>query len=137
MKAKDLLNTDKVKEIGIAAVQELSETGEKIWNVYFLNLRKEILTTVLVSSKGYLKKESGETIKSSVLRHMLNTVEPETAVKVEPIMEEMFKLNNEYWVSFYSGNQLLDRKFVFLADSIQEKHLVDVPLLGKKGVLIK
>lgn len=137
MKAKDLLNTDKVKEIGIAAVQELSETGEKIWNVYFLNFRKEILTTVLVSSKGYLKKESGETIKSSVLRHMFDSVEAESGIKVEPIMEEMFKLNNEYWVSFYSGNDLLDRKFVFLTDSIQEKHLVDIPLLGKKGVLIK
>lgn len=137
MKAKDLLNTDKVKEIGIAVVQELSETGEKIWNVYFLNFRKEILTTVLVSSKGYLKKESGETIKSSVLRHMFDSVEAESGIKVEPIMEEMFKLNNEYWVSFYSGNDLLDRKFVFLADSIQEKHLVDIPLLGKKGVLIK
>lgn len=137
MKAKDLLNTDKAKEIGIAAVQELSETGDKIWNVYFLNYRKEILTTVLVASKGYLKKESGETIKSSVLRHMFDEVEPESGIKVEPIMEEMFKLNNEYWVSFYSGNDLLDRKFVFLADSIQEKHLVDIPLLGKRGVLIR
>ncbi|MDB2363809.1 hypothetical protein N9V83_02155 [Flavobacteriales bacterium] len=136
MKAKELLK-EKAKEIGVAAVQELSETGDKIWNVYFLNFRKEILTTILVTSKGYLKKESGEMIKSSVLRHMFDTVEPESGIKVEPIMEEMFTLNNEYWISFYSGNELLDRKFIFLADTIQEKYLVDIPLLGKKGVLIK
>jgi hypothetical protein len=136
LKAKELLK-EKAKEIGVAAVQELSETGDKIWNVYFLNFRKEILTTILVTSKGYLKKESGEMIKSSVLRHMFDTVEPESGIKVEPIMEEMFTLNNEYWISFYSGNELLDRKFIFLADTIQEKYLVDIPLLGKKGVLIK
>lgn len=136
MKAKELLK-DKAKEVGVAAVQELSETGDKIWNVYFLNFRKEILTTILVTSKGYLKKESGEMIKSSVLRHMFDTVEPESGIKVEPIMEEMFTLNNEFWISFYSGNELLDRKFIFLADTIQEKYLVDIPLLGKKGVLIK
>ena len=136
MKAKELLK-EKAKEIGVAAVQELSETGDKIWNVYLLNFRKEILTTILVTSKGYLKKESGEMIKSSVLRHMFDTVEPESGIKVEPIMEEMFTLNNEYWISFYSGNELLDSKFIFLADTIQEKYLVDIPLLGKKGVLIK
>lgn len=136
MKAKELLK-DKAKEIGVAAVQELSETGDKIWNVYFLNFRKEILTTVLVTSKGYLKKESGEMIKSSVLRHMFDSVDPESGIKVEPIMKEMFTLNNEFWISFYSGNELLDRKFIFLADTIQEKYLVDIPLLGKKGVLIK
>ena len=136
MKAKELLK-DKAKEVGVAAVQELSETGDKIWNVYFLNFRKEILTTILVTSKGYLKKESGEMIKSSVLRHMFDTVEPESGIKVEPIMEEMFTLNNEFWISFYSDNELLDRKFIFLADTIQEKYLVDIPLLGKKGVLIK
>jgi hypothetical protein len=136
LKAKELLK-DKAKEVGVAAVQELSETGDKIWNVYFLNFRKEILTTILVTSKGYLKKESGEMIKSSVLRHMFDTVEPESGIKVEPIMEEMFTLNNEFWISFYSGNELLDRKFIFLADTIQEKYLVDIPLLGKKGVLIK
>ena len=131
MKAKELLK-DKAKEVGVAAVQELSETGDKIWNVYFLNFRKEILTTILVTSKGYLKKESGEMIKSSVLRHMFDTVEPESGIKVEPIMEEMFTLNNEFWISFYSGNELLDRKFIFLADTIQEKYLVDIPLLGKR-----
>jgi hypothetical protein len=68
---------------------------------------------------------------------MFDTVEPESGIKVEPIMEEMFTLNNEFWISFYSGNELLDRKFIFLADTIQEKYLVDIPLLGKKGVLIK
>jgi hypothetical protein len=52
LKAKELLK-DKAKEVGVAAVQELSETGDKIWNVYFLNFRKEILTTILVTSKGY------------------------------------------------------------------------------------
>ena len=81
MKAKELLK-DKAKEVGVAAVQELSETGDKIWNVYFLNFRKEILTTILVTSKGYFKKESGEMIKSSVLRHMFDTVEPESGIKV-------------------------------------------------------
>ncbi len=135
MKKEDLI-PDKAEGIGVAIIQEKGELDELVWNVYLINFRKEILNTVLEASKGYYTNDHGETLKTSTLRHMLDSVEPESYVKIEPIVEEVFKLNNEYWVSFYAGNELLDRKFVFVAGSINKEFFTKVPILNKKGILI-
>lgn len=135
MKKEDLI-PEKAEGIGVAIVKEKDEVGEDVWNVYFINFRKEVLNTVIIASKGYLTEDNGETIRTSTLRHMFDSVGAETAIRVEPIVEEVFKLNNEYWVSFYSGNELLDRKFVFLAETIDPKYFTNIPIIEKKGILI-
>jgi len=56
---------------------------------------------------------------------------------IEPITKEVFGLSNEYWVSFTLNNQLLDKKFVFLAETIVDSNFVNVPIINKRGVLIK
>jgi hypothetical protein len=56
---------------------------------------------------------------------------------VEPIMEEVFGLSNEYWVSYFANNVLYDKKFIFLPESIQEGNLITIPVIQKKGILIK
>jgi hypothetical protein len=61
---------------------------------------------------------------------------PNEAAKIEPIMEEVFGLSNEYWVSFWVNDTMYDKKFVFVAESISEKNMKDIPLLGEKGVMI-
>jgi len=47
----------------------------------------------------------------------------------------LFHLNNEYWVSYFVGNQIYDKKFIFVPESIIEQNLIHVPILNMQGVL--
>jgi hypothetical protein len=125
-----------VEDVAIAIVEEENELAEKIWNVYFLNLKSETLQTVLVTSKGY-GTLLGDEVKTSTLRHLLGDIEPNNYVQIEPIMENLFTLDNEFWVSFFLSGNIYDKKFVFPACLIQEDNLVNIPLLNKRGVMIK
>lgn len=133
------INIPKVKDIAVAVVQELNEEKTaNIYNVYLINLSNHLIEKILVTSKGYGEnKVTGEKIKTSVLRHQFDVLIPNTFVKIEPLIEDVFKLNNEYWVSFFQDNKMLDKKYIFLAESIQEFNFITIPLLNKKGVLIK
>lgn len=128
-----------VENIAVAVVEELNEEKtHKIYNVYFINLTDEIVENILVTSKGYGEnKSTGEQIKTSVLRHNLGVLMPNQFARIEPIMEDVFGINNEYWVSFFIENQMLDKKFVFLAETIQKTNFTTIPVINKKGVLIK
>jgi hypothetical protein len=136
---KEDINFPEVKDIAIAIVKELNEEKtHEVYNVYFLNLKDTPVEGVLVVSKGYGKHpDNDETIKTSVLRHSLGTVEPKSFVKVEQIMENVFGLNNEYWVSYFENKQMHDKKYVFLPETILENNFVDIPLINKKGVIIR
>ncbi len=125
-----------VEKIVVAIVQENDEEDNLIWNVYLINLYDEEIYGVLVSSKGYGKFE-GREVKTSVLRHLIGTVEPLEYAKIEPLMEDLIGLSNEYWVSFYKNKQMYDKKYVFLPESIREENLTLIPVLNKKGVMIQ
>lgn len=124
----------KVTDIAIAVVKEDTD-GEDGWSVYLVNLKDIEITGVLVSSKGYGKVD-GEDVKTSVLRHFIDNMPAKSVAKVEPIMENVFHLNNEYWVSFYVGELIHDKKFIFLPGTIDEAYFTNVPVLNKRGVLI-
>lgn len=126
----------KVTDIAMAIVQEENEVGEKTWFVYLLNLKDIEIEGVLVSSKGY-GELGGESVKTSMLRHFLDVLKPASFEKVEPIMENVFSLTNEYWVSFYINNTMYDKKFIFLPETIHESNFTTIPLIGKKGVMIR
>tara|TARA_R110002049_G_scaffold305714_2_gene503048 strand:- start:2024 stop:2428 length:405 start_codon:yes stop_codon:yes gene_type:complete len=123
-----------VKGVSVAIIHEELE-GESGWYVYLINENNEDLKNVLVSSSGY-KKEQDEVIKTSVLRHMIADLPPMSYARVESIMDDVFHLNNQYWVSFQLEGVLYDKKYIFLPDSIQEKNTTLVPVIGKKGILI-
>jgi len=133
------IKVPKVKDIAVAVVQELNEEKTtNIYNVYFINLTESVVENVLVTSKGYGEnKVTGEQIKTSVLRHNIGVLRPDSFTKIEPIMEDMFPLNNEYWISFFIDDKMFDKKFIFLAETIQESNFVNIPVINKKGVLIK
>ncbi len=128
-----------VEDIIISVIQEINpENNENVYNVYLINLKSIDIENVLVTSKGYGEnKTTGEKIKTSVLRHSLGTVKTKSFVKIEPIIEEVFGLSNEYWLSFYEKNTIFDKKYIFLAESICEENFVQVPLIEKKGVVIR
>jgi hypothetical protein len=127
----------KVEGIYVAIAQEDNGEGEMIWNVYLVNDKEEPLENAFVSSKGYLKEVDGTESKTSTLRHYFKNITAKTSIKVEPIVPEVFKLNNEYFVSFYLNGTLFDKKFIFLSETIKESNLSKVPLLEKKGIWIK
>lgn len=121
--------------VGVAAVYEQNEEGEKVWNVYLINFNNAQITGVMVSSKGYgiINKEE---VKTSVLRHLINEVDALDYAKIEPIHDDLFIMNNEYWVSFYLDEKIYDRKFIFVENSIEKSRLVHINIIDKKGILI-
>ena len=133
------INIPVVENIAVAVVEELNdEKTHNVYNVYFINLTEDIVENILVTSKGYGEnKSTGEQIKTSVLRRNLGVLMPNQFAKIEPIMEDVFGINNEYWVSFFIENKMLDKKFIFLAETIQESNFTTIPIINKKGVLIK
>ena len=131
------IQTPKVEDIAIAAVPEINkETKSKEWNIYLINLKEETIQNVLISSRGY-GIVGEEQVKTSELRHFIEELPGQSYVKIEPIMDDLFAINNQYWVSFYIDNAIFDKKYVFLAETIQEKNLTSIPLMEEKGVLLR
>lgn len=126
----------KVENIAVAIVPEKGEENDKrIWNVYLLNLNDFEITNVIISSRGYGQIQ-GEPRRTSELRHYVEKIPPSSYIKIEPIIEDVFVLNNEYWVSFFHNKKIFDKKYIFLADCIQEDFFTIVPLLNCPGMLI-
>jgi len=125
-----------VKDIAIAVALERESIESKIWYVYLINLKNETLENVLITSKGYGEKD-GEQVKTSTLRHAFPAVEPNSYKLIEPIDEQTFGLNNEYWLSYYIGHEIFDKKFIFLPESIVDDNFIKLPVVNKPGVMIK
>jgi hypothetical protein len=123
-----------VKNVTIAVVREKNLLNQEEWRVHLINNNPFPLENTLVASKGYGEKE-GEQQRTSTLRHFLETVPPNSAALVEPIDSNLFHLNNEYWVSYYVGNKIYDRKYVFVPDTICEANLTFIKELEMEGVL--
>jgi hypothetical protein len=126
-----------VENIITAIVQEEhEETHELVWNVYLVNLYDKQIEGVLVSSHGYGSHE-GRDVKTSTLRHFIGTIDSNDYAKIEPIMTDVFGLNNEYWVSFYLDNEMYDKKYIFLPETISRENFTLIPVLNKRGVMIR
>lgn len=130
------IDRPKVEDIAIAAVPEPNpETGVDEWYIYLMNMKPVNITDVLVASRGY-GTVKGEEVKTSELRHYIEELPANSFVKIEPIMDELFPLNNQYWVSFYIKKKIFDKKYVFLPETVQRSNLTEIALMGKKGVLL-
>ena len=125
----------KVEDVAVAIVKEKNNTGEDIWNAYLLNLKSTEITGVLVTSNGYGTLNDKE-MKTSLLRHFLDTVPAHSAVLIEPMMEDIFGITNQFWVSFVFEKQMYDKKYIFLPETICHENFIHIPLLNLDGVLI-
>ena len=107
----------KVENVAIAVVEEVNEENEKMLYAYLLNLREDIMEGIIITSTGYGENaETGERVRTSTLRHSLEVLLPNEAAKIEPIMDDVLGLANEFWVSFWVNDTMFDKKFVFLPD---------------------
>ena len=91
---------------------------------------------MLVSTRGY-GEINGEPRKTATFRHFLDVIEGSSFKKIESLTEELLTLSNEFWVSFYFEKVLYDKKYIFLAESITYENEVLLPVIGKRGILIK
>ena len=133
---KDELKGPKVEKVSVAIVEMMVE-NEKSYYAYLLNLREDIMEGLIISSTGYGQNtKTGDRIKTSTLRHSIEVLLPNEAARIEPIMPEVFGLSNEYWVSFWVNEVMYDKRFVFPAESISEKNMQMIEILGQKGVII-
>lgn len=130
------LPENRVEDIAVAVALEHETAEHKTWYVYLINLKKEAIENVLITSRGYGER-NGEQVKTSTLRHMFPALESGAFKLIEPIDEQTFGLNNEYWLSYYIGNTIFDKKFIFLPESIVESNFIRLPLLNKPGVMIR
>jgi hypothetical protein len=123
-----------VKNVTRAVVREKNLLDQEEWKVYLINSNNFPIETTLVVSKGYGEKE-GEQQKTSTLRHFLETVPAQSSTLIEPIESNVFHLNNEYWVSYYIGREIHDKRFIFVPDTICEKNLTFIKAIEKEGIL--
>ncbi|WP_428666335.1 hypothetical protein [Runella sp.] len=127
-----------VTGIYVTIARRINELNEPEWHVYLINRNETAITNVFVTSKGYSgddAKKKEEQQRTSTLRHYFTEIESGKSVIIEPIMPDVFHLNNEYWVSYYVGSQIFDKKFIFVPDTIVDENLVDIEELGLQGVL--
>lgn len=123
-----------VQNVTVAVVREKDNLKQDAWKVYLINNNDVPIENTLVASTGYGERDGADQ-KTSTLRHFLQTVEANATALVEPIDASVFHLNNEYWVSYYIGRELFDKRFVFLPDSICEANLTFIRELDKEGIL--
>jgi hypothetical protein len=126
-----------VQGVQVAVVRSINAENAPEWNVVVINRNTQPITSVFVTSKGYGNTESGLNAgqKTSTLRHFFPEIQSGQHQVVEAIMPDVFHLNNEFWISYFVGNQIYDKKFIFVPDSIVEDNLVAINPFGMEGVL--
>ena len=133
---KDIIIPE-VENVFVAAVQEWSDDFmEKVWYAYLVNDSDFLIESVMVVSKAFGTID-GEMKKTSLLRHAFVEVAPVSVAKIEMLEKSVLVLNNEFMVTFFIGNKLYDKKFIFKANSINEKDVEEVPLLFVDGVIVR
>jgi hypothetical protein len=127
---------ERVEGIALAVVPDAGVAGKEEWRVYLVNLKPDAIDGVLISSTGYGSIE-GKNVKTSTLRQFFERIQGQQYVQVEYIDKKLFSINNEFWVSFWHHGTMFDKRYVFVPESIIRENFTEVPLLGRRGVMIR
>ena len=134
---REELKGPKVENVSVAIVEIPLENNEKEYIAYLLNFRDDIMEGIIVTSSGYGENpNTGEQIKTSILRKGIELMLPNEAARIEPIMPELFPLTNEFWVSFWVNDVMYDKRFIFVPGSINDEAFKLIDILGYKGVVL-
>ena len=133
---KDIIIPE-VENVFLAAVQEWSDDFmETVWYAYLVNDSDFNLDSVMIVSKAFGTID-GEMKKTSLLRHAFVEVSAVSVVKIELLEKSVLPLNNEFMLTFFIGDTLYDRKFIFKANSITLDYVEEVPILFVDGVIVR
>jgi len=123
----------KVENVHLAVVYEYNDIYKSNdWNAYIINDKEVDLEMVLIVTRGY-----SETKETSTMRHKLDRLPAKSFAKIELMQEAVLQLNNEFKVTFFENNALFDKTYLFRKNTINIKALQTMPLMNKKGVLVK
>jgi hypothetical protein len=123
----------KVEGVYIAIVNEYNDIYKsQDWNAYIINDKDVNLDVVLVVTSGYSKEKT-----TSIFRKKLDKLPAKSYAKIELMQEALFTLNNQFKVSFFEGNTMFDKTYLFRKNTINLKALQSIPLMDIKGVLVK
>lgn len=100
------------------------------WNVYVINNKAVDLEMMVIVSQGF-----SDTKTTSLLRKKIEKLPANSFAKIELIQPELFKLNNRFQVTFFEGNSLFEKTFIFKESTIKEGALRMIPELKKRGIL--
>lgn len=127
----------KVENVYIAALLEHNlDFNEDNWYVYLINNTDSVLEMPIVVSRAY-GTVNKEAVKTSMLRHVFQELQPRTALKIEFLESQVLPLYNEFVVTYFIGNTLYDKKFVFSPNTINTNAMTILPVIERKGVLVK
>jgi hypothetical protein len=133
---KDIIIPE-VENVFMAVVQEWSDDFmEKVWYAYLVNDSDFQLDGVMLVSKAFGTLD-GEMKKTTTLRHAFAEIPEVSVAKIELIDKSLLALNNEFMVTFFIGNTLFDKKFIFKANFIKEENQEEVPILFVDGVIVR
>jgi len=134
---KSDIQIPEVENVFLAAVQEWNDDFmDKVWYIYLVNDSDFQLDSVMVVSKAFGTIDD-EMKKTSLLRHAFVAIPPVSVVKIEMVEKSVLVLNNEFMVTFFIGDTLYDKKFIFKSHSINEDFVEEVPILFVEGVIVK
>src|SRR5690606_19692477 len=123
----------KVEGVYIAIVNEYNEIYKTHdWNAHIINDKGVDLELVLIVTSGYSEKKV-----TATFRKKLDVLPKKSYAKIEFIPEELFTLNNEFKVTFFEGNKIYEKTYLFRKNSINVKAFQKIPLMETKGVLVK
>lgn len=123
----------KVEGVYIAVVNEYNDIYKtQDWNAYIINDKDVDLEVVLIVTSGFSEKKM-----TSIFRKKLDVLPKKSYAKIELMQEELFAINNEFKVTFFEGNTMYDKTYLFRKNTINENALQTIPLMKVKGVLVK
>lgn len=120
-----------VTNVEMAVVYEYNDIYKTDdWNVYIINNKAVDLEMLVIVSQGF-----SDTKTTSLLRKKLDKLPANSFAKIELIQPELFKLNNRFQVTFFEGNTLYEKTFLFKENTIKEGALRMIDEIKKRGVL--
>ena len=123
----------KVEGVYVAVVNEYNDLYKiEDWNAYIINDKDVDLEMVIIVTSGYSDEKT-----TSVFRKKIDLLPEKSYAKIELMQEELFALNNTFKVSFFEGNQMFDKTYLFRKNTINKNALQTIPLMESKGVLVK
>jgi len=127
------IHIPEVEGVYIAVVNEYNAIYKtQDWNAYIINNKDVDLEMILIVTSGYSEDKT-----TSVFRKKLEKLPKKSYAKIELMQEDLFALNNTFKVSFFEGNTMFDKTYLFRKNTINLKALQSLPLMDVKGVLVK
>ncbi|MDA8951315.1 hypothetical protein N9290_03635 [Flavobacteriaceae bacterium] len=129
---KDIIIPE-ISDVEMAIVYEYNTIyNTNDWNVYLVNNNSFRLEMMVIVSKGF-----GDKNISSVMRKKIDVLDAHSFAKIEWIQPDLFKLTNQFQVTFFVKDRLYDKTFTFKENTIKEGALRMIPELKKRGIVSK